>query len=247
MKCLKIALVVLAALLAQRAMAFSSSEEQITSYVHVLDSQDADQQEQLLSRLQWAGLSDPALFDVIERKLLSQYQTSNYTEAGLMAHYARALGYSGNEKYRPTLELVSKQASSSKLRSHAKRALTDLPKFGGWWAMLPNTINPAPGQSIEAARYEQMLNTQDVFVQRLAARAMFHEHIADADLLNSAATLVKNQYRNKDMDGETEDTLAWLCKAIGENAAAQYHDFLATVAKLTPSRKIAKYARSYVR
>ncbi|GGB80917.1 hypothetical protein GCM10011352_03280 [Marinobacterium zhoushanense] len=243
---IKLILTLVAVCLAQSAAAFQTNEERIANYVSLLGSNNYDQQQKMLSRLQWSGLSDPALYDVIEQRLLAHQQTDDRALAGLMAHHARALGYSGNEKYRPTLALVSEQASDSKLRSHAKRALGDLSAFSGWWALLPGQPTPAPGQSIESATYMQMLNTDNVFVQRLAARAIFHERIADAGLLKRSAELIQEKYLDVGMDGETEDTIAWLCKAIGQNAAAQYRSFLADVAEKSPSRKVAKYARSYV-
>ncbi|MBV1788278.1 hypothetical protein KQ940_09440 [Marinobacterium sp. D7] len=247
MKRIKLILALVAVCMAQQVAAFQTNEERIASYVSQLGGNNHEQQQQMLSRLQWSGLSDPALFDVIEQGLLEQYQADDRTLTGLMSHYARALGYSGNDKYRQTLALVSEQASDSKLRSHAKRALSDLTRFSEWWSLLPGQPTPEPGQSIEVATYMQMLNTNNVFVQRLAARAIFHEHIADAGLLKRSAELIEEKYLDGGMDGETEDTIAWLCKAIGQNAATRYRDFLAQVAEKTPSRKIAKYAGSYVR
>jgi len=84
-----------------------------------------------------------------------------------------------------------------------------------------------------------------VFVQRLAARAIFHERIQDTLLLERMAALVEAQYLNPAMEGEAEDTLAWFCKALGENAQVRYQTLLQKVAAQSPSAKVAKYARKY--
>lgn len=247
MKRLQLMLMLLALSFIPKAFAFQTNAERIESYLHILESSDNDEQEQMLSRLQWSGLSDPALYDVIEQRLLQQYQVMGGATSGLMAYHARALGYSGNEKYRQTLQLVSEQAANAKLRSHAARALTDLDKFSGWWSLLPAQPAQAAGQSIEAATYLQMLNTDNVFVQRLAARAIFHEGTDDEELLERAAELIRAGYLESGLDEEAEDTIAWLCKAIGQNAAASYRSLLADVADRSPSGKIAKYAGKYAK
>lgn len=247
MKNMLLALLILVAAISQPAWAFENNQARIDHYLQVLNSQDRDQQQQMLSRLQWAGLSDPALFDVIEQRLLDHYSDNNSRMAGLMAHHARALGYSGNEKYRPTLALVSREAGSPKVRSHATRALADLDKFSAWWALLSEPEGSVEGQSVEAATWLQMLHTDNVFVQRLAARAIFHEKRTDPVLLEQAAALVEQGYMNDSMDGEAEDTLAWLCKALGENDRARYRPLLQQVAEHSPSAKVVKYARKYSR
>lgn len=94
---------VLALLLNSAAYAFSSDEERIDHYLSILNSGHHDSQETMLSRLQWSGLSDPRLFDEIERRLLQHYHGPDMSLMSLMAHYVRALGYSGNEKYRSTI------------------------------------------------------------------------------------------------------------------------------------------------
>jgi len=247
MKKFGIALLVWAATFSLPGQAFENNAERIDYYLQILNGRDTAQQQQMLSRLQWSGLSDPALYDVIEQRLLAHYGDMNRKVSGLMAHHARALGYSGNEKYRKTLELVSQDAENSKLRSHAAKALMDLNRFSGWWELLAEPPVQAEGQSIEAATYLQMLNTDNVFVQRLAARAVFHERIQDPLLLERMAALVEAQYLSPAMEGEAEDTLAWFCKALGENAQARYQPLLQKVAAQGASAKVAKYARKYSR
>lgn len=246
MKSVRILAFVAASMFSVSAFAYQSNAERISSYVKTLETGNVESQELMLNRLQWSGLSDPALFDVVEQRLLKHYQQDlNGKNINLMSYHVRALGYSGNEKYRSTLAEVSQNADDSKVRRHAKKALTDLSRWSQWLSKLPESVEEKPGQSIETATYLQMLNVDDAYVQRLAARAIFHEKNRDRALLQKAVELVKSSYMNSGLDGETEDTIAWLCKAIGVAGDEQQRAFLRQVADESPSRKIAKYAGKY--
>jgi hypothetical protein len=230
------------------ALAYPTNAERIEGYVQILESGGDRSQQEMLNRLQWSGLSDPALFDVIEKRLLQRYQECCLSgdAIDLIAYHVRALGYSGNEKYRATLDEVKQNAEHGALKRHAGKALVDLPRWDKWLALLPAPVMAASGQSIETATYQQMLDVDNIFVQRLAARAIFHEQNRDAVLLEKAVALVEASYMNANLEEEAEDTVAWLCKAIAVAGTSEQHAFLLRVAEQTPSRKIAKYAKKHL-
>lgn len=248
MKSVRFILTLLIVCLSLPAMAFSSNAERVDSFVKLLNSSDYKGQEQMLNRLQWSGLSDPALFDVIEKRLLEHYKVQGLDSSirKVMAYHVRALGYSGNDKYRATIAEVRQNAVDSTVKKHAKKALTDLSRWSQWHSLMTLEPIPTAGQSIEVATYLQMLDTENVYVQRLAARAIFHERITDSQLLNKAVEIIRSQYMDGGIDGQAEDTIAWLCKAVGLNAPSQYRAFLSEVSEQSPSRKIAKYALKYL-
>lgn len=249
MKKIYVLAMILVSFFSVSVFAFQSNEERINNYVSVLESGDQGVQEQMLNRLQWSGLSDPALFDVVEKRLLEHYNQDNPNGhlISLMSFHARALGYSGNEKYRSTLAEVAQNATDNKVRKHAKKALSDLTRWAQWLATLPQNVSVEAGQSIEVATYLHMLNVDNAFVQRLAARAIFHEKQRDKALIAKAVELIRARYLETGLDGETEDTIAWLCKAIGVAGSSDEQAFLAQVAENSPSPKIAKYAGKYSR
>jgi hypothetical protein len=55
--------------------------------------------------LGWKGISDTRLFDLLEQRVLSEQQAarSARAEKDRIEHYIRALGFSGQRKYRPTI------------------------------------------------------------------------------------------------------------------------------------------------
>lgn len=244
-----LAALLLSCIISFPTMALESRQERIESYLSVLSSSDSVAKEQMLNRLQWSGLSDSQLFDVVEQRVLDTYLQAGLDgkTINLIAYHVRALGYSGNEKYSETLSLVKSNTAAGKLQRHAKKALLDLSRFSDWNQLLSEETQVFEDKSDEIATYMKMLNVNNVFVQRLAARAIYHEQQRDQALLERAAERLSTVYLQENPGSEAEDTAAWLCKAIGQSQRPEFIALLTKVASDTPSRKIAKYAKKYIR
>ena len=203
----------------------------------------------MLERLQWSGLSDPRLFDKIAEGPESEYLRNDLgrkTE-GIFAYQVRALGYSGNEKYRQLLAQIGKSAGSSKVKKHARKALKEMPQHGRWNMLIAESDLDVSGKSVEVATYMKMLGTDDIPLQRMAARATFHEKRSDPDLLALMATRLEASYLLEGLDRVQTDTLAWFCKALGENAYPQYKDLLIGVVANSPYNNVKRHARKYTK
>ena len=230
------------------AYGFSSVDEQIDYYLGVLATGSYTSKIEMLKKLQWSGLSDPRLYDKIEDEPAKQYLRSDLDKQniGVLAHQIRALGYSGNEKYRNTLEQIKKSAANKTLRKHASKALIQLDKFIAWNKLIIASDFAVEGKSAEVATYMKMLSVDDVFVQRLAARAIFHERQQDTDLLALVAEKLKGLYIQDGLDGEAQDTAAWFCKAIGQSGKPEYMGLLTKVNQNTPYKKIRKHSLKFI-
>jgi hypothetical protein len=229
------------------AYSFDSVDEQIDHYLVILETDNYANKVRMLERLQWSGLSDPRLYDEIEKQLLAQYQSDGLDkyEISLLSHRARALGFSGNEKYRSSLAQVNKAATPKRVRQHAKKALSELGKYKGWNRLIAESDINVLGKSVEVTTYMKMLNVNDTFVQRQAARAIYHEFQDDPDLLALVADSLEGLYLKAYLDKQVQDTAAWFCKALGQNAIWDYRELLTKVAEDTPHKKIRKYAKKY--
>lgn len=227
--------------------AFTSVDEQIDHYLEILATGNFESRKQMLERLQWSGLSDPRLYDEIEKQLLAQYQNEDLDkyENSLLSHRARALGYSGNEKYRSSLEEVKKAAYQNRVRKHAGKALSELGKYEIWNRKVAQSDTSVEGKSVEVTTYMRMLNVDDSFVQRQAARAIYHENRQDSDLLALVAERLEGLYLQEYLDKQVQDTAAWFCKALGRNGGSKYTALLSKVAENSPHKKIRKYASKY--
>ena len=85
---------IVALLMSSAALAATPSED-VAAYIKVIQG-DKSQHHTISEELQWKGMSDPLLFDIIEAKVKSEYETAKYdsTEKNRVARYILELGYS---------------------------------------------------------------------------------------------------------------------------------------------------------
>jgi hypothetical protein len=232
-----------------QALAYDSKEAMIDDKLRILAEAGDATKIEMLQRLQWSGLSDERLFDRIAEWPQQAYSTNdlNSDEVNLMSHQIRALGFSGNPKYQTLLESAKASAGNKKIKRHAGNALRDLANYERWNAEIAQSDFSVSGKPFEVANYMKMINSADTAVQRMGARAVFHERQSDPELLEMIARELQANYQREGLDGETQDTLAWFCKALGQNALGQYGKLLVEVRDNTPYSKIRKWARKYVK
>jgi len=225
------------------SFAYTSNDEQIAHILNVVETGKQQQKEQILERLQWSTLSDPKLFDTFEKDLLKHYQEKYLAGdlADLLAYEVRAIGYSGNAKYKPTLALLAKESENSSLKRYAKKAQNDLPTFIAVQNALEKVSVDKPNMASELVNYMKLLETDDSYSQRLAARAIYHEQQNNPELIKLVATKLKNVYMKSALDGLGQDSAAWLCKVLKQQGG--YDTLLNEVAENTPHRKIKRYAK----
>ena len=228
-------------------LAFSSKEDQINHYLELLSNSNAVATIQMLERLQWSGLMDPRFFDVIEANVIGQSQDNNIGPNAfkVLGYQVRALGYSGNEKYRDTLKEVKDNALELKIRGYAKKALRDMKRFSDWNTQIANSEFAVKSKPVEIETYMKMLNVDDPSVQKLAARAIYHEQQDDHDLLSLAAEKLKAMYLKEGLNREAQDTAAWLSKAIGQNGGEEFVTLLIEVVEKTPYKQIRRHAAKF--
>ncbi|MEX1200740.1 MAG: hypothetical protein WEB02_08140 [Methylophaga sp.] len=222
--------------------AFETDEQRIKHKLQIMDSGSVEQKEQMLERLQWSGLSDPLLFDPLEKDVLAAQETKYFgrDELSVLSYEVRALGYSGNPKYQPTLQLLANKAENGKLKRHASKAKSDLAQFQAIQNKLATvqlTDTKLPAEVISCIK---LLETNDVYAQRLAARAIFHEQRTEPALLDVAAAKLEAMYMDPSLDKVAQDSAAWLSKALKQ--ATGYESLLQKVASETLHKKIRKYA-----
>ncbi len=218
---------ILLATLQQSAYGYDSSEHQISDYRRILLADDFEAKCDVLKHLQWAGLSDPRIFDWVEEYVLEFYQSSFLSRErfALKRLAIRALAYSGNEKYRYSLFLVEVEAAGEDIRDDGKLALAQLDKHIEWQKIIRKSDHKFAHKNTIISSYMKMLSIQDPEIQQLAATGIVHEKIKDPELLALAFQQWQTLQSQRNLTDQQQSTKRWLLKAIDRNTDWYSHHY----------------------
>lgn len=106
----------------------SNLTEKQKKYIRMLQSQSSRQYKDAAKRIMRSRTTDTVLYDAVEKALLENFRKSSADRHHIdaMAWLCKALGASGNKKYRSTLNLVATQSNSRKLNGYAQKSLNKL-------------------------------------------------------------------------------------------------------------------------
>ena len=217
----------LLASLQQPVFAYSSLEQQINDYRRILLSNDFEAKCDVLRHLQWAGLNDPRIFDLVEEYVLEFYQSSFLSRErfALKRQAIRALAYSGNEKYRYSLFLVEVEAAGKDIRHDGKLALAQLDQYIEWQGLIESNANQFAHKDIIVNTYMTMLSIDNPRIQQHAATGIYYEKIDDAELLALAFKQWQALHFRQSLTQQQQKTKYWLQKAIDRNTNKYSHHY----------------------
>ncbi len=216
----------------------ASLQDDADRYVQVFNG-DKSSHSDAADTLAWMGLSDPRLFDAIERLVLADYQAARNDrhDRNRVARYVRALGFSGQAKYLPTL---NKLLGDRAYERFARAALDDQPDYARWNPIISNRATFDSRYSDDVNRVRNMLMSNDLMLKRLAAKRVYFAHQDDV-LLELLADSLRATYVNPPT--AESDAVAWLVKALGNARKEKYLTLIEEVAAKTKDNRVARHAR----
>jgi TolB-like protein len=113
----------------QQPQQSSQQTSQQAKYIRMLESNDTRQQKDAAQLMVRAKLRDTVVLDVVESVLLRGYKTSGNQRndsVDTLSWLCKALGASGQGKYKSTLSKVASEAPDRKLKSYAEKSLKEL-------------------------------------------------------------------------------------------------------------------------
>ncbi len=220
-------------------------DQQIDKLIPVFESGNPAQVKKAAGSLAWTGISSPRLFDVVQTRLLNSYELTSKANIELSGWLIKALSYSGNDKYRGTLEKMLDEAAAKKVRGYAKKALPDLDRFKSWNPEINQGLTGLNQEQTEQQRVKNMLASSNVELLRVGAKRIVHAYSFDNALLKLAESRLIKEYSSNNTDKVFIDAMAWLCKALASSGDTQYKATLTTVEQGATSKKLRKYARKY--
>lgn len=232
-------LIALVVALSLSGVASAASVEDDVNYYAKKFSADQSFDKEAVESLAWAGVSDPKVFDQIEQQVIAKAEMGRTdrnvkNEVGL---YIQALGFSGQDKYRPTL---NRFVSDSVYKRYARNALDDLPDYKKWNAIISNRAAYNPAYSDEVNRVLLMLRSDDFELKKIGAKRVYFKN-KDQVLLDTLAEQIRSSYMIT--GAPRNDTIAWMLKALGSVKQEKYRPVFEEVIANAPDKKIVKYAR----
>lgn len=113
------------AILADTKYAEPGQSPEVTRLITMLKSDNLTLKENAAKEISRSKQDNPKVFEVIEEELLKGYQlnSGNKNYVDTMAWLCKALGSSGDLKYRPTLQKIFDTTPNQTLRNYAEKSL----------------------------------------------------------------------------------------------------------------------------
>ena len=194
-------------------------EKEIDELIKVFSKPFIMKQHVAAEKLAYLGHSDPRIFDVIEKQLLDSYLSlSDDYEIDWASWLAKALGFSGNQKYGTTLRRLESFAPDEKLRKYAGIAQRYTYKYKTFNPIIMNFDNDNSGETISSEmnllplsllRYKNMLDSDEPELHKLAAKRIYFEGITESLIIQLVLFRIVHPAPRTD-----KDTQKWLNKSL---------------------------------
>ncbi len=215
-------------------------------YVKIFQSGSPIEQEKAAQSLEWAGLRSPKLFDLVEAKVLEALpKATDRIGVNYVGHLTKGLAYSGNEKYRPTIEKIIKDAPHRNVKKHATQALNDLPLYATLNPLIaPQAWPEYPHPSLNQ-RLINMLSSGNSELMRMAAKRIHFTQNYQPEFLAQLNRAIDINYQQS-LDSLGLDATAWMCRALAGSRVAEYKPTIEKVAASATEKKLRSYASKYL-
>lgn len=236
-----------AILLSYSSLIFANERFTPNEYLTAFTSGTNIQKQKTAESLAWAGLTTPKIFDLIEADLLTAYNGEKRIDKNFAGWLIRGLGFSGNEKYRDTLNLIAKNKDKSKkrLRRYAKSALASLERYKDYNNIIAPTSWPKGEHPSLHQRLVNMMESDNFQLIKIAAKRITRKSNQTPDTLSATEKTVKKHAYRK-LDRHDSDAITWALKALAFTKLPEYKILLEDIGKKSKNSKIRQKAKWYV-
>jgi hypothetical protein len=197
--------------------------------------------------IKWSGISDARLFDAIEAELLANYQKdTGFDAVQRNAWLVQALAFSGQAKYRATIEAVQKNTKSGNLRKHAESSLRVQPDFARWSPVIASGLADVPPDRIPKQRVINMLTAADAKLARAGTSLVLTQYLQDPEMIELTKQQLITRHKHADADPATAEAAAWMCRVLGETGNKEFIPLLEEVKANTKQPALDRWAENSI-
>ena len=178
-------------------------------------------------RIKWSGISDTRLFDPIETRLLEIINGKlKRDDTQYVSWLVQLLAFSGQTKYLPTLQGIQDGSIGKglppKLLRHTESSIAVLPDFNRWNPIIYANLDQVTEGSLERQRVINMLNSTEDSLVRVGASFVYDFYFSDKEIVELVNRLLLEKHSQATNNDELSESVAWLCKALGETDNPEY-------------------------
>lgn len=227
--------------------ALTAVSSEAKQYMKMLDSDTAKNRVDAAKRISRTNLTDKALYDKIEKKILAGYDknTRNKNYMDEMAWMCKALAASGNKSYLPTLEKVATTTPNKNLKRHAQNSIKLLSQRAKEQELMKDAAGINNNLSPEENKAIAMVRSGDPSLMKNGAKTSIHNSFSGSEVTDAIKEeLLKALDSPSASSRNMVDAMAWMCKALGASGNSKYRDTLTTVLDKTRDRNLKRHAQN---
>ena len=193
-----------------------------------------------------AWLNSEKLFDELEKELLQRYIKDDSKAVKELVWAAKALASSGLMKYETTINLVSNEAGSKKLRKKVAKLIPYFHTRTEKAKIVHDASTMSPNEGWEVNQLANMITSDDIKLRKYAVKNVYQRFIGNEFLLNLLAAVAENEammVRYRYMDNS--DFYAWVCRVLGMSKNIKYKALLEKLSQHAVSEVVKKYANEF--
>ena len=231
---------------ASTAAADSKRTAEADKYIEMLNSDSYKIRLDAAKFVTRSGLTDPRLFKLISSRLMDEYKDHGTDRHHIdeMSWLCKALAASGSQTYADTFQEIIENTTSLKLKKYAKQGLELLSEYAERNKLMNDMSTAIPDLSDEENRYINMLRSDNITLKKDTAKSIYRGNFTAKSLYDALNDELIRWYNSLTSTTRNEnDTLAWMCKALGASGMAGYKPTLEKIYKTTSSPSLKNHAR----
>ncbi len=219
-----------------------ASDSRTIKYRVAFESGNLNEIKSACSDLEWAGISNTQLYDVIEMKILNRYR-SDFNPT--LPYMIKAIGYSGQHQYRQTLDMIIMNGRDD-YKSHAKDAIRNIFKYEKWNKIISNNSTNIPSLNINEIRAVNLIKSDEYILMRMGAKRIHFEHLYSEKVLDVLQEAIERHINSYSDDNYYQDTMAWMFKALGGSKNEKYVQTFIKAIDNSNDQNIARSANRFL-
>lgn len=229
---------------ADNISATQARQQKVDEYIAIFNGNNSKDQVKACNEFQWMGLSDTRLFDIIEAKLNSVHTTvEGQRPVNKASWYAKALGFSGQEKYLGTLKkIASSKETQRKLRKYADVAIVFNQEYSKFNPIIANTKNYKNDKTLLINNIANMIDSRESELQIIAAKRINYNEISD-DYLYDKIDIKLQEYNSVGVEKVELDAFLWWVRIAAKSGQEKYTQRVKEISEKSTNKKIKRFAK----